>query len=120
MHLYNLLVELDPDVAVENRYEDESYDPVGGILVYKNHIFMDEDNDFEYPDEDEMDEDEDYDDMMMNFYDSIGQTQDGFINVGYMKIDNGEGNIYVYFYPPPLLESLGIGVGAMTPVNIPL
>jgi len=96
MHLYNLLVELDPDVAVENRYEDESYDPVGGILVYKNHIFMDEDNDFEYPDEDEMDEDEDYDDMMMNFYDSIGQTQDGFINVGYMKIDNGEGNPFIF------------------------
>ena len=43
MNLYNLLVELDPEVAVENRYEDETYDPVGGILVYKNQLFMDED-----------------------------------------------------------------------------
>jgi hypothetical protein len=35
-------------------------------------------------------------------------------------IDNGEGNIYVYFYSNPLLESLAIGVGTMTPVSIPV
>ena len=96
MHLYNLLVELDPDVAVENRYEDETYDPVGGILVYKNHIFMDEDGDFEYPDEDEMDEDDDYDNMMMVFYDEVGETQDGFISVGYNIINSGEGNPFIF------------------------
>ena len=96
MHLYNLLVELDPEVAVENRYEDETYDPVGGILVHKNQIFMGEDSDFEYPDEDEMDDEQDYDDAMMDFYDSVGETQDSFINTGYAYIENGEGDPFIF------------------------
>ncbi len=96
MHLYNLLVELDPEVAVENRYEDETYDPVGGVLVYKNHIFMDEDIDFEYPDEDEMENEEEYEDAMMNLYDEVGQTQDGFIEIGYTHINNGDGDPFVF------------------------
>ena len=96
MHLYNLLVELDPEVAVENRYEDETFEPVGGILVYKNQIFMDEDNDFEWPDEDEMENEDEYEDAMMNLYDEVGQTQDGFIEVGYTHINNGEGDPFVF------------------------
>lgn len=96
MHLYNLLVELDPEVAVENRFEDESYDPVGGILVHKNQIFMGEDSDFEYPDEDEMENDEEYENEMMEFYDNVGETQDSFINTGYAYIENGEGDPFVF------------------------
>jgi len=96
MHLYNLLVELDPDVAVENRYEDETYEPVGGILVYKNHIFMDEDNDFEFPDEDDMENEDEYEDAMMELYDSVGETQDAFIEVGYNYINNGDGDPFVF------------------------
>ena len=65
LNLYNLLVELDPEVAVENRYEDETYDPVGSILVYKEQIFTDEDEDFEYPDEDDMENEEAYEDAMV-------------------------------------------------------
>lgn len=96
MHLYNLLVELDPDVAVENRYEDETFEPVGGILVYKNHIFMDEDNDFEFPDEDDMENEEEYEDAMMELYESVGETQNAFIEAGYAYINNGDGDPFVF------------------------
>lgn len=96
LHLYNLLVELDPEVAIENRYEDEGYDPVGGILVYKEHVFMDEDDDFEYPDEDDMENEDAYEDAMMELYDSVGMTQDAFIERGYNIINDGEGNPFVF------------------------
>ncbi len=96
LHLYNLLVELDPEVAVENRYEDEGYDPVGSILVYKEHMFMDEDEDFEYPDEDDMENEEAYEDAMMKLYDSVGMTQDAFIERGYNIINDGEGNPFMF------------------------
>jgi len=65
-------------------------------LVYKNQIFMDEDNDFEWPDEDEMENEEEYEDAMMNLYDEVGQTQDGVIEVGYTHINNGDGNPFVF------------------------
>ena len=35
------------------------------LLVYKNQIFADEDEDFEYPDEDDMENEEAYEDAMM-------------------------------------------------------
>ena len=96
LHLYNLLVEIDPNVAVENRFEDETYDPVGCILVYKNQMFMDEDTDFEYPDEDEMESDNSYEDAMTELYDSVGMTQNAFIERGYNIIKDGEGNPFEF------------------------
>jgi hypothetical protein len=96
LHLYNLLVEIDPNVAVENRFEDETYDPVGCILVYKNQVFMDEDTDFEYPDEDEMESDNSYEDAMTELYDSVGMTQNAFIERGYNIINDGEGNPFEF------------------------
>jgi|TARA_R110000868_G_scaffold83904_2_gene236829 hypothetical protein len=96
LHLYNLLVEIDPNVAVENRFEDETYDPVGCILVYKNQMFMDEDTDFEYPDEDEMESDNSYEDAMTELYDSVGMTQNAFIERGYNIINDGEGNPFEF------------------------
>ena len=96
MHLYNLLVEIDEDVAVENRYNDETYDPIGGILIYKKQIFEEEDVDMEYPDEDEMDSEEEYEDAMMNFYEEVGDTQDNIIRTGYTYIENGEGNPFMF------------------------
>ena len=96
IHLYNLLVDLDPEVSVENRFNDETYDPTGGILVYKNHVFEDEESDFEYPDEDEIDEDMDYDDAMMDFYGEIGDFQDNCISRGYEIINEGGGETIDY------------------------
>lgn len=96
MHLYNLLVELDEDVAVENRFNDETYDPTGGILVYKNQIFEDEDSDFEFPDEDEMEDEDSYEDAMMNFYEEMGDFQDDCIKSGYDAINDGVGNPFMF------------------------
>ena len=96
IHLYNLLVELDPEVAVENRFNDETYDPTGGILVYKNHVFEDEDADFEFPDEDEMEDEDSYEDAMMNFYEEIGDFQDDCIQSGYDAINDGGGEPISY------------------------
>ena len=96
MHLYNLLVELDEDVAVENRFNDETYDPTGGILVYKNLVFEDEDSDFEFPDEDEMEDEDSYEDAMMSFYEEIGDFQDDCIQSGYDAINDGGGEPISY------------------------
>jgi hypothetical protein len=43
-----------------------------------------------------MDDEQDYDDAMMDFYDSVGETQDSFINTGYDYIENGEGDPFVF------------------------
>jgi hypothetical protein len=97
MNLYNQLVELDPEVAVELRYEDETYDPVGAILVYDKHIFQEEDENFEYPDEEDYEDDYDeYDNATMNFMDSIGDYQNDIVDKGYTTIKNGEGNPFVF------------------------
>ena len=97
MNLYNQLVGLDPEVAVELRYEDETYDPVGAILVYDKHIFQEEDANFEYPDEEDYEDDYDeYDNATMNFMDSIGDYQNDIVDKGYTTIKNGEGNPFVF------------------------
>lgn len=87
IHLYNLLVELDPEVAVENRFEDESYENVGGMLVHKGFTYSDEEY-FEYPDEDYEDE-ESSTDVEMKFYDEIGNFQNTCILDGYTSIESG-------------------------------
>ena len=84
IHLYNLLVELDPEVAVENRFEDESYESVGGMLVHKGSTYSDEEY-FEYPDEDDEDGEED---VLMKFYDEIGNFQNTCISDGYESVES--------------------------------
>ena len=84
IHLYNLLVELDPEVAVENRFEDESYESVGGMLVHKGSTYSDEEY-FEYPDEDDEDGEED---VLMKFYDEIGNFQNTCITDGYESVES--------------------------------
>ena len=97
MNLYNQLVDLDSEVAVEVRYEDETYEPVGGILVDNDHIFQEEDHEFEYPDEEDYEDDYDeYDNATMVFMDAIGDYQSDVIVKGYSKIKNGEGNPFVF------------------------
>ena len=88
IHLYNLLVDLDSDVAIENRFEDESYASVGGILAHKGFTYSDEEY-FEYPDEDYIDEDESFTDVEMRFYDEIGNFQNKCILDGYESIESG-------------------------------
>jgi len=95
-HLYNIMVELDPDVVIENRFEDESYDPVGGMVAAKGKFMSMEDNDFEYPDEDEMDEDDNYDLVMEEFYESIYNEQAGMISSCHEFINEGRGEDIKY------------------------
>ena len=95
-HLYNIFVELDPDVVIENRFEDESYDPVGGMVAAKGKFMSMEDNDFEYPDEDEMDEDDDYDLLMEQFYESIYDEQQDMILLCHEHINEGRGEDISY------------------------
>jgi len=95
-HLYNIMVELDPDVVIENRFEDESYDPVGGMVAAKGKFMSMEDNDFEYPDEDEMDEDDNYDLLMEQFYESIYDEQRDMILLCHEHINEGRGEDIKY------------------------
>lgn len=87
VHLYNILVEIDPDVFIEVTYEDETYDPIGAVVIKKDKdgtpcIWQEEDTEMEYPDEDDYwneDEDEvdeeEYDTAVMEFMDSIYERQ---------------------------------------------
>lgn len=95
-HLYNILVELDPDVCVENRFEDEGFNPVGGMVVYKGMYSYGEEYDFEYPDEDEMDEDDDYDELMDEFYNDIESTKSSIIYACHATIERGQGTPIEY------------------------
>ena len=90
------MVELDPDVVIENRFEDESYDPVGGMVAAKGKFMSMEDNDFEYPDEDEMDENDDYDLLMEQFYESIYDEQQDMILLCHEHINEGRGEDISY------------------------
>lgn len=103
VHLYNMLVELDPEVFIEVRYEDESYNPVGAVVIKKDSdgdpvIYQDEDEEMEYPDEDDYwNDDEDdvdydaYDDATMNFMEELAERQDEMIVFCHDMISDGDG-----------------------------
>ena len=104
VHLYNMMVELDPDVIIEVRYEDESYNPVGAVLIKKNGsgepvMYQEEDTEMEYPDEDDYwDDDEDdvdydaYEDAEMNFMEELAERQNELLAVCYDMISEGDGD----------------------------
>ena len=75
IHLYKLCVELDENVEIEVKYEDESYDPIGAFVVKKDKdgtpcIWGEEDyvdnplNDMDW-------DDEGYDEAQQEFYDEV-------------------------------------------------
>jgi len=80
IHLYEMLVETDPDVFIEVQYEDEGYSPIGAIVIKKDKdgtpcIWVEEDDDMEDPTEDMDWDDEGYDEAQMEFMDSIYERQ---------------------------------------------
>jgi len=80
IHLYNMLVEKDPDVFIEVQYEDEGYDPIGAIVIKKDLdgtpcIWQEEDDEMEDPTVDMDWDDEGYDDAQMEFMDSLYERQ---------------------------------------------
>ena len=80
IHLYNMLVEKDPDVFIEVQYEDEGYDPIGAIVIKKDLdgtpcIWQEEDDEMEDPTVDMDWDDEEYEQTQMDFMDSIYERQ---------------------------------------------
>jgi hypothetical protein len=80
IHLYNILVELDPEVFIEVMYEDEGFDPIGAVVIKKDKdgtpcIWQEEDDEMEDPTEDMDWDDEEYEQTQMDFMDSIYERQ---------------------------------------------
>ena len=80
IHLYNILVELDPEVFIEVMYEDEGYDPIGAVVIKKDKdgtpcIWQEEDDEMEDPTVDMDWDDEEYEQTQMDFMDSLYERQ---------------------------------------------
>ena len=80
IHLYNILVEVDPEVFIEVMYEDEGYDPIGAVVIKKDKdgtpgIWQEEDDEMEDPTVDMDWDDEEYEQTQMDFMDSLYERQ---------------------------------------------
>ena len=79
IHLYKLCAELDENVEIEVQYEDESYDPIGAMVVKKDKdgtpCIWEEEDDVENPTDDMDWDDEGYDEAQQEFYDEIYETK---------------------------------------------
>ena len=96
IHLYNLCVTLDENVEIEVTYEDETYNPIGAIVIKKDRdgtpcIWEEEDNDIENPLEDMDWDDEKYDDVSQEFYESLYENQQSLLGLCHeLVITDGE------------------------------
>ena len=96
IHLYNLCVTLDENVEIEVTYEDETYSPIGAIVIKKDRdgtpcIWEEEDNDIENPLEDMDWNDEKYDDVSQEFYESLYENQQSLLGLCHeLVITDGE------------------------------
>jgi len=80
IHLYNLLVDIDPEVFIEVMYEDEGFDPIGAVVIKKDKdgtpcIWQEEDDEMEDPTIDMDWDDEEYEQTQMDFMESIYERQ---------------------------------------------
>ena len=80
IHLYKMVTEIDPEGYIEVIYEDEGYDPIGAVVIKKDKdgtpcIWQEEDNEMEDPTVDKDWDDEDYDDVQMEFMESLYDRQ---------------------------------------------
>lgn len=80
IHLYKLCVELDENTEIEVVYEDETYNPVGAIVIKKDRdgfpcILEEEEGDIENPLDDMDWDDEGYEDASQEFYDGLYETK---------------------------------------------
>ena len=96
IHLYNLCVTLDENVEIEVTYEDETYSPIGAIVIKKDRdgtpcIWEEEDNDIENPREDMDWDDEKYHDVSQEFYESLYENQQSLLGLCHeLVITDGE------------------------------
>lgn len=84
IHLYNLCVKVDENVEIEVTYEDETYSPVGAVIIKgglngddekEGYIWVEEDDSLEDPTVDKEWDDEDYDEVQMEFAESVYDKQ---------------------------------------------
>lgn len=96
IHLYNLCVELDENVEIEVTYEDETYSPIGAIVIKKDRdgtpcMWEEEDNDIENPLEDMDWDDEKYDEVSEEFYESLYENQQSLLGLCHeLVVTDGE------------------------------
>jgi len=96
IHLYNLCVTLDESVEIEVTYEDETYNPIGAIVIKKDRdgtpcMWEEEDNDIENPLEDMDWDDEKYDETSEEFYESLYDNQQSLLGLCHeLVITDGE------------------------------
>jgi hypothetical protein len=94
--LFELVTEIDPNGYIENRYQDETYSPVGAQVFKKDsegqpRWYEVEDHDFENPTDDMDWDDEGYEEAQMEFTDSVYEFHEDSILECHNIIDSGEG-----------------------------
>jgi len=83
-------------IEIEVTYEDETYSPIGAIVIKKDRdgtpcIWEEEDNDIENPLEDMDWDDEKYDDVSQEFYESLYENQQSLLGLCHeLVITDGE------------------------------
>lgn len=96
IHLYKMMAEIDPEVVVEVKYEDESYNPVGAFLIKKDEEgnamwAQNEDDELEDPTT-EMDwDDEEFEEAQLDFMDEVSSSQDRMLELCHEQIDGNDG-----------------------------
>ena len=97
-HLYKKAAEIDPEVQIVVKFQDESYEPIGGFVVKKDQEgvprwSMEELYDVENPTEDMDWDDEDYDDTQMQFVDDLDDMLTDLANNAHDNVWSGQGNL---------------------------
>jgi hypothetical protein len=96
IHLYQKAVEIDPNVEIVVKFQDESYEPIGGFVVKKDHEgvprwSMVEEYDVEDPTADMDWDDEDYDDTQMQFMEDLDDMLTNLVNTAHDNVWSTEG-----------------------------
>lgn len=86
----------DESAIIEVTYEDETYNPIGAIVIKKDEdgdsvMYQEEDDEMENPTDDMDWDDEGYEDAQMEFMDSIYERIEEMKNHCYSMIDENEG-----------------------------
>lgn len=97
VHLYKLAVQIDPEVQIEVKFHDESYEPVGGFVAKKDYQgkpawSMEENYDIENPTDDMDWDDEGYDDAQMKFQEDLEDMMTDLCNTAHDNVWSIEGN----------------------------
>ena len=92
--VYTILKNIDDNLKIEVEFEDESYQPVGAMVIKKDSdgnlmYIISEDYDYEYPDLN-FDDDE-YQSKMEEFYETVYDGISDLLSTCHYYIDNGKG-----------------------------